>query len=287
MKKMIFYITLLLCSILFGAKDSPFENFIVGVWPEYDHPGILIIYTGTVKQNRLPLPFEILVPQETQMAVGVGHVDTTEALMPLEITEINDEKWLTTTLVKTEFQLQIYYNPFDDSEIRQFDLQLRFSQPLSEFHIAVQEPLVAEESFQFSEFDSEKFTDEHGLTYYRVHIHELAEGETKNISASYHNHSGKLTIDLLREMLGAGSGSSVQSRSQTSKVRVGSYRLPTYEPLAVLAVLTFIIGFIFWRSNHGQESKGEGRSNGQFCTKCGNKVKPQNKFCSKCGNKVK
>lgn len=126
--------------MLHASEESPFSDFVVGIWPEYDHPGVLVIYTGTVKSDHLPLHFEALVPYEIDRALAVG-------------------------------------------------------------------------------------------------------------------------------------------QSQGAVVR---YRLPTYEPLVVLAALSLIIGYMFWRSNHRRPKTAEK----EFCPKCGAKVGKGDRYCSTCGKEV-
>ncbi|MFQ6673923.1 MAG: zinc ribbon domain-containing protein [Fidelibacterota bacterium] len=275
---------LLLASLVRPEDSSPFEDLIVAIWPEYDHPGVLVIYTGTIKDDHLPLHLEARVPDETNIALAVGQSDTSDKLLPVDIEERDGGKWIFTTLVKESFQIEFYYNPFGPSELRQADLTIEMNHSVDTYHIAIQQPLAAEQ-FQFSETNADKFTDEHGLTYYRVHRGSLPSGERASISYSYLNRKGKLSVLLLQERLGSGPGATLP---QASAVQAGPsrYRLPTYQPLAILGVLAVVIGLLFVSSNKNRPKEAAPKRGRNFCTNCGGKIDQAGKFCSHCGKKL-
>lgn len=55
MKKIITLSLLLSAVPLLTAEESPFEELDFAIWPEYDHPGVLILLDGTLRQEALPL----------------------------------------------------------------------------------------------------------------------------------------------------------------------------------------------------------------------------------------
>ncbi len=266
-----------------SAGDTPFEDFIIAVWPEYDNPGILVIYTGTVKSDRLPLPLELRVPHETTVVMEVGQSDTVSDLRPVDLVQRNGAQWVDLTVVRSSFQIEYYFNPFDASESRQAKITLQLNQPLADYHIAIQHPLAAQ-GFTFSEKEVEAFSDDHGLTYSRTHLPSLAAGSAKEIAFSYRNPSGRLSVALLQEMLGGDASSAPPASGGRDKI--SRYRLPTYEPMAVLGLLAVAVGFLFWRSNSKQATPLAGGVHEKFCSQCGVAVKKSDGFCSGCGSKL-
>ena len=268
-----------------ASDESPFRDFVVGIWPEYDHPGILVIYSASIKDAYIPLHFEALVPDEIDFAMAIGQDDTSNNLQPVPVVERNNRKWISTTLVKDRFQLEFYFNPFGSTELREGAITIQLNQPLDAYHIAIQQPLAAEQ-YEFSEPDAETFRDEHGLNYSRIHSSSLPAGQEKTISFTYFNRSNKLSIVLLQEMLGSLPGSTKQEKSE-ARGEIIRYRLPTYQPLAVLAVVTMVIGVIFWKSNY-QKRQTDSHQNGEsFCPKCGSEVDQEDRFCSNCGRQLR
>ena len=264
--------------------ESPFQDFVVGIWPEYDHPGILVIYTGSIKEKYLPLLLEARVPDQTTFAFAIGQSDTMNSLQPVPIVEKNGRKWISTPLVRESFQLELYFNPFGSTEIREGEITLQLNHPLGRYHIAVQQPLAAE-AFVFSEPDAETFRDEHGLQYSRSHLPSLPAGQLKTISFSYTNRNGKLSIDLLQEMLGSSPEKPSSSPGKTGG-KIDRYKLPTYQPLVMLALLSIVIGFIFWKTNYKTPRFGLNKDKRSFCPNCGIKIGTDDSFCSKCGNEL-
>ena len=266
-------------TVISASEESPFEDFVVGVWPEYDHPGVLVIYTGSIKNDRLPLHFEARIPDATERVLAIGQSKTSDDLEPVPVKDRVDGKWISITLVKDRFQIEFYFDPFDSTVQRKADLTIQLNHSLADYHVAAQHPLAAED-FHFSEQTAESFTDEHGITYYRIHAQSLPKGQSKTISFSYLNRSGKLSLALLKEMLGSEPSAEVQQ----SPTR---YRLPTYQPLFILLVLSVVIGLLFWKSNYRTPQVQSKRGGKNFCPNCGSKVGEGDRFCSSCGEPVK
>ncbi|HIA29695.1 MAG TPA: hypothetical protein EYN81_05450, partial [Candidatus Marinimicrobia bacterium] len=62
MKKII-TITLIFLSVsIITAQKSPFEELDFAIWPEYDHPGVLVFMDGTLRQEALPITLEFRIP---------------------------------------------------------------------------------------------------------------------------------------------------------------------------------------------------------------------------------
>ncbi|MEE9167434.1 MAG: zinc ribbon domain-containing protein [Candidatus Neomarinimicrobiota bacterium] len=279
-------VTLLSNIALFASDGSPFGEFVVGIWPEYDRPGILVIYTGTIKSDYLPLEFETLVPDEVDRALAVGQSYTEDNLQPVAVEERSGRKWVTATLVRETFQLEFYYNPFGAGELRKGELEISLNHPLDAYHIAVQHPLAAEE-FLLSDEDAQTFRDEHGLTYSRVHLLSLSQGKRKTVSFSYRNPNDELSIALLQKILDTSpGGATASSSSVTGGIPLLRYRLPTYQPLAVVGVLSVIIGYIFWRSNQHHPSARKEKAAGNFCPRCGATLAKEDSYCSGCGKQL-
>lgn len=263
---------------------SPFEDFIVAIWPEYDHPGVLVIYTGTVKESHLPLSLDLRVPEETDLVLAVGQNDTAGNLAPIPVEATRDGKWARTRLVRPAFQIEFYFDPFDEGERREGNLTVQLNQPLAGYHLAVQRPLMAQR-FQISEPAAETFNDDHGFTYYRVHLDTLPAGQAKSVSFSYVNRDNRLSLERLQETLG-GAPAGTRAPDSRAGTAVSRYRLPTYEPLAVLGILSLVVGYIFLRSNGPRRVRPGTGGKKSFCPHCGSPVNRGDNFCSDCGKKL-
>lgn len=265
------------------AQESPFKSFIAAIWPEYDRPGILVILTGEIEQNRLPLSLRVRLPDEAEVAMGVGQSETSTDLSPLPQVRESGHKWIDATLVKPEFQIEFYYNPFGESEKRAALFTLELNQPLEEYHVAIQEPLGGED-FVFSETELDSIQDEHGLAYFRKHLPELAAGVAKTFDFSYVNPTSRLTVDVLREMLEAMPPRTFDEDAQEATVQ--RYRLPTYQPYAILGIVALLIGIVFWRTEKKRNIPMDAAGK-NLCPNCGERISADHNFCANCGRPVK
>ena len=266
------------------AQDSPFKSFIAAIWPEYDRPGVLVILTGEIANERLPLNLKFPLPEGAEVAMAIGQSDTSSNLSPLPEIRESGRRWIDTRIVKQEFQIEFYYNPFSEGDRREGEYILQLNYPLEEYHVAIQQPLGGE-NFRFSETGLDSISDDHGLSYMRKHISQLLPaGTPKTFSFSYINRTGRLTVDILQDMLERMPPQNLQSDTPQSGV-VNRYSLPTYEPYAILCIVVVLIGVVFWQSEKKQKmSTIDMREN--FCPNCGVKIDGTTNFCSNCGNKL-
>ncbi len=277
---------LLLLSGLAGAQ-SGFNELIFSLWPEYDHPGVLVIYTGKADPDQLPQKLEFKIPDQTERVLSAGIVDTTSDLHPLEIQSVDGEKWINVTIMRPEFHIEFYYNPFSDDHNRHLEYDLHFGHAVPTVLLAVQKPLVVE-NFQPPYPAMETFSDQHGMTFYRQTVGPLAAGESLKLTVSYENHTGQTSIEQLQKMMGS---SGTSSGMPPAPPAVERHSLPLYQPLLVLAVVVVIIGFLYFRRRASGEpeispTSVKSNSGGSYCTRCGEAVNRSDKFCANCGEKL-
>lgn len=282
MKFLILIVILLVLSGILPGEESPFEDFIIAVFPENDVPGIKVVYTGTVKNSHLPLNLEILIPYESESGVFAGNRKPPESFDPVDIIEVDREKWIRETIVTQMFELQVVFNPFSGEALRKVTFEIRLNVPVTTLYLAVQHPLAAED-FEFEE-SVESFFDGHGIQYSRVQVGPLSAGGTKTVSFSYRNPTGILSKDILEERLQ--SLGTQETPNPTTATKVIRYKLPLYEPLIVLAVLSIIIGLLYWRSARSEPIQNTGGKKSKICANCNTLVKSDDRYCSKCGRKV-
>tara|TARA_B100000315_G_scaffold257604_1_gene306979 strand:+ start:8799 stop:9647 length:849 start_codon:yes stop_codon:yes gene_type:complete len=282
MKFLTLIVILLVLSVILPGEESPFEDFIIAVFPENDGPGIKVVYTGTVKDSYLPFNLEILIPHESESGVFAGNRKPPVTLEPVDIIEVDSEKWIRETIVTQMFELQVIFNPFSGEALRKVTFDIRFNVSVTTLHLAVQHPLAAED-FEFEE-SVESFFDGYGIQYSRVQVGPLPAGGTKTVSFSYRNPTGILSKDILEERLQS-LGTQEKPNPATEK-KVIRYKLPLYAPLIVLAVLSIIIGWLYWRSVRSEPIQNTGNKNSKICAKCNTLIKSDDHYCSKCGRKV-
>ncbi len=111
---------------------------------------MLVILTGEIANERLPLQLKLPLPDGADVPLGIGHSDTTTNLSPLPEVRESGKRWVDVRMVKQEFQIEFYYNPFSEGNQREGEYIFQLNHPLEEYHVAIQQPLGGE-NFRFSE----------------------------------------------------------------------------------------------------------------------------------------
>ena len=280
MKKIITITLIFLSALILTAQESPFEELDFAIFPEYDRPGVLILMDGKLRQDVLPITLEFLIPDEAD-TVGATFSEGDEELFEVAVVERVDGKWAVIDIPKGNKILRtgFYYDPFTDSVERNIDYLIELNQPLEHFHIQVQKPLTAE-SFRNDDPTAEKTGDpSHGFTNYTILVNGLAAGEQKRISFSYQNPSGKLSMEVLQQMMAAepSSSSGDDSSLQTSVNEHDEsfkHTMPTWQPLLILSTVALIVGVVYATQNK------------RLCPTCKTPNSGRSKFCSSCGSNL-
>ena len=277
MKKIITITLIFLSALILTAQESPFEELDFAIFPEYDRPGVLILMDGKLRQDVLPITLEFLIPDEAD-TVGATFSEGDEELFEVAVVERVDGKWAVIDIPKGNKILRtgFYYDPFTDSVERNIDYLIELNQPLEHFHIQVQKPLTAE-SFRNDDPTAEKTGDpSHGFTNYTILVN---VGEQKRISFSYQNPSGKLSMEVLQQMMAAepSSSSGDDSSLQTSVNEHDEsfkHTMPTWQPLLILSTVALIVGVVYATQNK------------RLCPTCKTPNSGRSKFCSSCGSNL-
>jgi hypothetical protein len=235
---------------------------------------------GKLRQDVLPITLEFLIPDEAD-TVGATFSEGDEELFEVAVVERVDGKWAVIDIPKGNKILRtgFYYDPFTDSVERNIEYLIELNQPLEHFHIQVQKPLTAE-SFRNDDPTAEKTGDpSHGFTNYTILVNGLAAGEQKRISFSYQNPSGKLSMEVLQQMMAAepSSSSGDDSSLQTSVNEHDEsfkHTMPTWQPLLILSTVALIVGVVYATQNK------------RLCPTCKTPNSGRSKFCSYCGSNL-
>ena len=266
------------------SNDSPFENFVISFWPEYDKEGVLVILTGQIKEDRLPLNIKIPIPNEVDSVLSLGHDISSNDLTLINIFSNSNETIIDEIYYSKEFQIEFYHNPFDNSFLRNFNYDFKINHYLKDYYLAIQKPLNST-NFVFSEVNFDTISDQHGLEYFRKRLFDLDVNEKKSINLSYVNDQEKLSIETLEQSLNNFSNDDISNQNNISTM-IQRYKLPTYEPYLLLFI-TFLIIFIIFYFYEKNKITLKLNNNINFCHSCGKKIKSAINYCPYCGEKIK
>jgi hypothetical protein len=208
-----------------------------------------------------------------------GIANDESEVLPVTIDNKESNSWVRLDLDKPSFRIFVFYVPFDTSSTRKFNYTVQTTVPLDEFHVFIQEPLVAQDFTLAQESTANK--DQHGITFHQIYIAELPIMSAKTISISYTNHTTQTTMVLLQQLLSERSQGKSEA-AQSKQVVPQRHRLPLWEPFAVLGILAILVGIIFYnQKDYSSVSNGK-----KYCSGCGKKIGISDKYCTNCGGKL-
>ena len=269
------------------AQVSPFNSYDVVLYPEYYFDGLMAEIDAEVKDESLPLDLEIRVPINADSIFFVSGTASSEAeVKNLPILNSKNRSFVKINILESKFRLFIFYNLDKKGNRRTGVYDLELNHFINDAHIIIQVPLVAE-GFTFSEKDSEEFKDQHGINFQRVHLHDFMANTIKSVSFSYENPTGEISINKLQTMLSTDDQIISPSTPNSINQIPIRHKLPLWQPLAVLGVVSLTVGWMFSVNRKKemvqQPSSKSSTNKGSFCTNCGQSFLPEHKFCSNCG----
>lgn len=293
-KRITYLATLVL--LLFGwavpaRAEDPLRitSMDVSVWPEYDQPGVLVQYQGTLypaasKTNPRELSF--LVPK----GAGVGAAcaiqsngnHTSETWKESEA----DEGWTTITFQVTEpdFHVEYYYNPLTGAPDKKMTFAYQALLPADELQLDVQHPLKAT-NFVLTPETVNSHKDNDGFTYHSYLIKQIATGQKVSTNIAYTKTDPNPSVSGQPKSTTASSASNDSGINPNQVIVFG----------VMLGMLGIIVYFVWERNTHRSQPvaahpqtsttsyPARGEWFGGFCTQCGHAMETDDKFCARCG----
>jgi hypothetical protein len=195
------------------AQALKADELFVSIWPEYDEPGVLIIYNGEVR-NTSAEPFEgkvvLNIPKGVAKAEMVCETEQGMLCLPYEIKQMDDYAQLSWTVSKPikpggvlPFMAEFYYDPIEGEVDKSFSYNFIPSTSIDRLIFEVKEPFDAA-NFKIEPVFDYVGDDNNGFSTYRYTQLNLAEGENQKVTISYTRKSKEPSID---RALVTGSGS--------------------------------------------------------------------------------
>ncbi len=287
----------LLTSLLFlvipvqAQTEIHLTSASIDLWPEYDQPGILVIYHIQLAQNTtLPASLGLHIPALAQIN-AVAEADASKGLInvPYQSTIQGDQSTVTITTNSLQLQLEYYVGLTKDGTTRHIVYDWPGDYPVDTLDVNFLLPPAADQ-LKINPPPVTSAPGQGGLTNYLVRTANLPVGKTFSVTIEYQRQTDELSIASLPVQ--AISTPGADTPGLTSSTTTLQWVLGG---LGMLMIVGGAIGFVSWRRGdrrpartYGREvsSKDELKGESVYCSECGKRAQPGDMFCRTCGAKL-
>ncbi|MEJ2757543.1 MAG: zinc ribbon domain-containing protein [Anaerolineales bacterium] len=288
--------TLLLAGTVHAQSDLLVNTAQVQLWPEYDQPAMLVIYTLELADAQLlPADVTVRIPASVGDPMAVAVLEES-GLVTRQYTRTVDGEWAEITL-ETDFpvvQIEYYDSALSQEDPqRSYDFTWNSEFAVDSFVFSVKQPVNA---VDFSTVPSLGIgqTDSDGLMTYTASFGSLAANQSFQLSLSY----TKNDTTLATESFVPNSGTTASEPATVGALPVWGW------VLIGVGVVVIAGGAVFYiRSNRkATPSKYKARKQRSaaskpavkpaaqgavFCHQCGTRAETGDKFCRECGTRLR
>lgn len=293
-------IVFLLAAIVPAAAQEPdkiIRDATLQLWPEYDDPGLLVIYSGTFTDT-VTFPQEIAFPlPENARGIQATARETDGRLITQQWRVVDGR--LVYTLPGPGFHIEYYLDRPPSGDER--DISHAFETPygIDSLDIRVQKPARATE-FSLTPPPDSSIVGDDGLTYAIVRKSNLKPGDKLDLTLRYTKPDQGLTSAPSAAAQTAPTPQPETAQASGERSGFGSW-LPYL--LIGVGLLALIAAAVYWLTRRrGSPTSRPGESSSQapktappdvpvransreapFCTQCGRQFGPDDRFCANCG----
>jgi len=288
----------LCCGFLFGlihlsasaqGAQPAIQQATLRLWPEYDDPGLLVIFSGNFTST-VSFPLQVGFPlPEGARGIQATAQDAAGALI--------NQNWqiaggkLTYALPRAAFHVEYYLDRPPAGNQRELSYTFVAPYAIQALEIVVQQP-ARSTGFAVTPPSDSSFQESDGLTYYRINRANLASGDKVPIVIRYTKSDVGFSVNPAQQ----------QSSQPISPPAAPAGPGVTWLPYALIGLGVVILAgaAVYWalqrrqtpapvsrslRASAGGSVQPAGRSSGKavYCTQCGRQLKPEDRFCANCG----
>jgi len=160
----------------------------ISLWPEFDRPDMLVIYTGWFAPNTtVPVPVEFRIPASAGQPSAVAWIDEGGQRISQTYTSREEGEWLVISfeVPTVGFQFEYYDElPKDSSGAREYQYAFLAGCAIASLTLDFQVPLGAQGFALDPAADSVAEADD-GLTYHLVDAGLMGQGDSRNWTITY------------------------------------------------------------------------------------------------------
>ena len=195
-----------LAGVLLGVSaavpqsDTVLSGLRIDLWPDYDRPGVLVIYRATIAPEvSLPIRLVFRIPAAAGLpnAVAERPADGQLITLPYERTVEGNKALIDLTASRPIVQLE-YYDPAitRDGARRSFAFTWLGDFEVRDFSVSLQQPHLAQNFTTVPEATSATASVD-GMMYQTLSRAGVKVGETVEVQAAYEKASDQLSVETI------------------------------------------------------------------------------------------
>lgn len=272
-----------------------FSDLTIQLWPEYDHPDMLVMYSFTLAADSvLPAEVQVRIPANANLNAVAKVEDGSMVNVPYDA-PIKEGDWVVITIVVDDFSgyRVEYYAPITKSgTTRTYDYLWENDYAADSLYVQFQQPPTASD-FSSTPLLINSNVANDGIVYYELNVGELAAESEFALKLSYEKANDDLTVSSMPVEVGGGNASDLSTPES-------SFSLEAALPFILVGVGILLIagGLLYFFSAGKQDTVSEqGRKRHSpstasgggnvYCHECGSRASASDKFCRSCGAKIR
>ena len=284
-------VVLTLTWTLFGAMAAApqsgvvFTTLGIDLWPEYDRPGVLVIYRASIAPGvALPAPVTFQIPAAAGSPTAVAERQTNGQLvtLPFERRVEGDTAFIELTASRPVVQME-YYDPAleRDGALHRFTFTWSSDHQVGALSVSAQQPDLAQ-NLTTTPPATSRAPGIDGLMYHTISLAAMKAGESVAVQLSYEKVSDQLSTETMLAAEPIPSAPVAGSGGGTSATQI------VVSVIAALMVVAMVAAAGVLRSRRRLPRSGglapdAAAGTARFCTQCGEEGGPNDRFCARCG----
>lgn len=284
----------LLPSVARAQGEVRFGSLTVQLWPEYDHPEMLVMYSFSMAADSpLPAEVEIRIPANAEMN-AVAAMDGAKMVNVPYNAPVKDGDWVVITITVdnlNEHRVE-YYAPIEkDGTTRNYNFHWENDYAIDQLFVEFQQPPSANNITSSPALPTVSDAGG-GISYHKLEAGEWAAGKAFDLQIKYEKPNDSLTVSSMPVEVGGGTNPEPASAPS-------SFSLDNALPLILVGVgILLIAGGLFYffsagrkdiapqaRKRHAPNTAAAGGN--VYCHECGSRANKNDKFCRSCGAKLR
>jgi hypothetical protein len=261
------------------------QSLLVGIWPDYDRPSVLVLLTGTLGAEA-PLPASVTLPVPADAKVNaVARIDETGRMIDDIAYHLGDGQVVLTT-PDPRFRVE-YYSAYQlEGGERTFEFTWLADVAVDRLDVRVQKPAAADFLITVPKAtDVAQAPD--GLVYHSLPAQPVPAGSSFPLRVRYAMTDARLTAPARDEASGAPTPRAAPAAAPPSRAPGTGLDWPNlliaFGALAMLGVFVWQIARSRSAAGSKSAARARAREGARFCAACGKPLAAEDRFCRHCG----